>query len=162
MSVFLLTVFFPSPGDRPALPILKQQFSISELIASRGDGQNHTVGSEETGLQDHADENCLYCVGAIVLGYPTQPQVNSTHPRTGEPTHTHMRTFMSKQCKLRSWQMMFFSSRLHWLPIVGRAERPSSGGDASVQVLWGVRLQRCCRVTRLNLQHAHTWWRCLG
>ena len=93
MSVFLLKVFFPSPGDRPALPILKQQFSISELIASRGDGQNHTVGSEETGLQDHADENCLYCVGAIVLGYPTQPQVNSTHPRTGEPTHTHTHTY---------------------------------------------------------------------
>uniref|UniRef100_A0A8C9YB40 RPTOR independent companion of MTOR complex 2 n=1 Tax=Sander lucioperca TaxID=283035 RepID=A0A8C9YB40_SANLU len=44
--------------------------------------QNHTVGSEETGLQEHTEENCLYCVGAIVLGYPTQPQINSTHPRT--------------------------------------------------------------------------------
>uniref|UniRef100_A0A3Q3PZG9 Rapamycin-insensitive companion of mTOR domain-containing protein n=1 Tax=Monopterus albus TaxID=43700 RepID=A0A3Q3PZG9_MONAL len=44
--------------------------------------QNHMVGSEETGLQDHTEENCLYCVGAIVLGYPTQPQINSTHPRT--------------------------------------------------------------------------------
>ncbi|XP_073322353.1 rapamycin-insensitive companion of mTOR-like isoform X1 [Pagrus major] len=75
-------LFGDGDGDRPALPILKQQFSISELIASRGDGQNHMVGSEETGLQDHADENCLYCVGAIVLGYPTQPQINSTHPRT--------------------------------------------------------------------------------
>ncbi|XP_036953309.1 rapamycin-insensitive companion of mTOR-like isoform X1 [Acanthopagrus latus] len=75
-------LFGDGDGDRPPLPILKQQFSISELIASRGDGQNHTVGSEETGLQDHADENCLYCVGAIVLGYPTQPQINSTHPRT--------------------------------------------------------------------------------
>uniref|UniRef100_A0A8C4DJX9 Rapamycin-insensitive companion of mTOR n=1 Tax=Dicentrarchus labrax TaxID=13489 RepID=A0A8C4DJX9_DICLA len=52
-------------SDRPALPILKQQFSISELIVCRGDNQNHTVGSEETGLQDHTDENCLYCVGAI-------------------------------------------------------------------------------------------------
>ncbi|KAM9359983.1 rapamycin-insensitive companion of mTOR-like [Symphorus nematophorus] len=75
-------LFGDGDGDRPPLPILKQQFSISELIASRGDNQNHTVGSEETGLQDHADENCLYCVGAIVLGYPTQPQINSTHPRT--------------------------------------------------------------------------------
>uniref|UniRef100_A0A3Q3LJB1 RPTOR independent companion of MTOR complex 2 n=1 Tax=Mastacembelus armatus TaxID=205130 RepID=A0A3Q3LJB1_9TELE len=61
--------------------ILKQQFSISELIACRGDSQNHMVGSEETGLQDHTEENCLYCVGAIVLGYPTQPQINSAHPR---------------------------------------------------------------------------------
>ncbi|XP_041792873.1 rapamycin-insensitive companion of mTOR-like [Chelmon rostratus] len=75
-------LFGDGDGDRPALPILKQQFSISELIASRGDGQNHAVGSEETGLQDHCDENCLYCVGATVLGYQTQPQINSTDPRT--------------------------------------------------------------------------------
>ncbi|XP_076586815.1 rapamycin-insensitive companion of mTOR-like isoform X1 [Chaetodon auriga] len=75
-------LFGEGDGDRPPLPILKQQFSISELIVSRGDSQNHTVGSEETGLQDHSDENCLYCVGATVLGYPTQPQINSTHPRT--------------------------------------------------------------------------------
>uniref|UniRef100_A0A8D0CW57 RPTOR independent companion of MTOR complex 2 n=1 Tax=Sander lucioperca TaxID=283035 RepID=A0A8D0CW57_SANLU len=72
----------PRAGDRPPLPALKQQFSISELIMCRGDSQNHTVGSEETGLQEHTEENCLYCVGAIVLGYPTQPQINSTHPRT--------------------------------------------------------------------------------
>ncbi|KAG8012188.1 Rapamycin-insensitive companion of mTOR [Nibea albiflora] len=53
-------LFGDGDGDRPALPILKQQFSISELIVCRGDSQNHTVGSEETGLQDHTDENCLY------------------------------------------------------------------------------------------------------
>ncbi|XP_036000428.1 rapamycin-insensitive companion of mTOR isoform X9 [Fundulus heteroclitus] len=75
-------LFGDGDGDRPALPLLKQQFSISELIASRGDAQNHLVDSEETGLQDHSEENCLYCVGASVLGYPTQPQINSTHSRT--------------------------------------------------------------------------------
>lgn len=85
--MLVLTVVTPPVGDRPALPALKQQFSISELIVCRGDTQNHTVGAEETGLQEHTEENCLYCVGAIVLGYPTQPQINSTHPRTGEQTH---------------------------------------------------------------------------
>lgn len=85
----MLAVVIASVGDRPALPILKQQFSISELIVNRGDCPNHTVGLDETGLQDHTDENCLYCVGAIVLGYPTQPQINSTHTRAGEQTHTH-------------------------------------------------------------------------
>uniref|UniRef100_A0A8C2WG10 RPTOR independent companion of MTOR complex 2 n=1 Tax=Cyclopterus lumpus TaxID=8103 RepID=A0A8C2WG10_CYCLU len=75
-------LFGDGDGDRPALPSLKQQFSISELIVCRGDSQNHMVGSEETGLQEHTEENCLYCVGASVLGYPTQPQINSTHPRT--------------------------------------------------------------------------------
>ncbi|XP_047237801.1 rapamycin-insensitive companion of mTOR-like isoform X3 [Girardinichthys multiradiatus] len=75
-------LFGDGDGDRPALPLLKQQFSISELIASRGDTQNNMVDSEETGLQDHCEENCLYCVGASVLGYLSQPQINSTHSRT--------------------------------------------------------------------------------
>ncbi|XP_026198980.1 rapamycin-insensitive companion of mTOR isoform X2 [Anabas testudineus] len=75
-------LFGDGDGDRPAVPVLRQQFSISELVVCRGDTQNFTVGSEETGLQEHTEENCLYCVGAIVLGYPTQPQINSTHPRT--------------------------------------------------------------------------------
>ncbi|XP_060927860.1 rapamycin-insensitive companion of mTOR-like isoform X2 [Limanda limanda] len=75
-------LFGDGDGDRPAIPLLKQQFSISELIVCRGDTQNHTVGLDETGLQDHSEENCLYCVGAIVLGYPTQPQFNSTQPCT--------------------------------------------------------------------------------
>ncbi|XP_062239274.1 rapamycin-insensitive companion of mTOR-like isoform X2 [Platichthys flesus] len=75
-------LFGDGDGDRPAIPLLKQQFSISELIVCRGDTQNHTVGLDETGLQDHSEENCLYCVGAIVLGYPPQPQFNSTQPCT--------------------------------------------------------------------------------
>ncbi|XP_076010230.1 rapamycin-insensitive companion of mTOR-like isoform X2 [Genypterus blacodes] len=73
---------FGDGDDRPSIPVLKQQFSISELMASRGEGQNGLHGSEETGLQDHSDENCLYCVGALVLGYPTQPLINSTHSRS--------------------------------------------------------------------------------
>uniref|UniRef100_A0A3Q1KBB7 RPTOR independent companion of MTOR, complex 2 a n=1 Tax=Anabas testudineus TaxID=64144 RepID=A0A3Q1KBB7_ANATE len=82
MRAFHVTIVLRSVGDRPAVPVLRQQFSISELVVCRGDTQNFTVGSEETGLQEHTEENCLYCVGAIVLGYPTQPQINSTHPRT--------------------------------------------------------------------------------
>lgn len=80
----ILVYLCASAGDRPALPVLKQQFSISELTSGRGDCQNHMMGTEETGLQDHTDENCLYCVGAIVLGYPTQPHINSTHAETGK------------------------------------------------------------------------------
>lgn len=73
-------LFGDGDGER-TIPLLKQQFSISELIASRGENQNHLFDSEETGLQDHSEENCLYCVGSSVLGYYTQPQLN-THPRT--------------------------------------------------------------------------------
>lgn len=73
-------LFGDGDGER-TIPLLKQQFSISELIASRGENQNHLFDSEETGLQEHTEENCLYCVGSSVLGYCTQPQLN-THPRT--------------------------------------------------------------------------------
>ncbi|XP_010875023.2 rapamycin-insensitive companion of mTOR isoform X2 [Esox lucius] len=66
----------------PPIPLLKQQFSISELMANRENNQNHPVGPQETGLQEHTDHNCLYCVGATVLGHHTQPQINNTHTRT--------------------------------------------------------------------------------
>lgn len=75
-------LFGDGDGDHPPLPSLKQQFSISELIVCRGDSQTHTVGLDETGLQEHTEENCLYCVGSSVLGYPTRPPINNTHPRT--------------------------------------------------------------------------------
>ncbi|KAM8865144.1 rapamycin-insensitive companion of mTOR-like isoform 1-T1 [Synchiropus picturatus] len=75
-------LFGDGDGERPAIPILKQQFSISELIVNRGDCPNHIVGSDETGLQDHSDDNCLFCVGSSALGYTAQPQINSTRPRT--------------------------------------------------------------------------------
>lgn len=75
-------LFGDGDGERPPIPVLRQQFSISELIANRGDGQNHTLGADDSGLQEHTEENCLYCVGAVVLGYPAQPLINGTHSRT--------------------------------------------------------------------------------
>ncbi|CAL1616253.1 unnamed protein product [Knipowitschia caucasica] len=74
-------LFGDGEGGERTIPLLKQQFSISELMASRGENHNHMFDSEETGLQDHSEDNCLYCVGASVLGYCTQPQLD-THPRT--------------------------------------------------------------------------------
>ncbi|XP_034025756.1 rapamycin-insensitive companion of mTOR-like isoform X1 [Thalassophryne amazonica] len=74
-------LFGDGDGDRPTVPALRQQLSISELIATRAEGQSHSMGSEGSGLQDHTEDNCLYCVGSIVLGYPTQPQISSTQPQ---------------------------------------------------------------------------------
>lgn len=147
-----------SAGDRPALPLLKQQFSISELIALRGETQNHLVDSEDTGLQDHSEENCLYCVGASVLGYPAQPQINSTHSRTGgggegvqtRPSCRFSPFSVGVECQ--KWSLCFiFTPRLRRLPLLERSGGPSSGGDASVEVLWCVGLQRCCCVTGVHL-----------
>lgn len=135
-----------SIGDRPALPVLKQQFSISELIVHRGDTPNHMVGSEETGLQVHTEENCLYCVGAIVLGYPTQPLINSTHSRTGKLTRAHIQSFERMRIEPNRYFkecffLPIFSRRFCRLSIMGRPERPPPGGDATVKIFWGVRLQ---------------------
>uniref|UniRef100_W5K417 RPTOR independent companion of MTOR complex 2 n=1 Tax=Astyanax mexicanus TaxID=7994 RepID=W5K417_ASTMX len=47
--------------------VLKSQLSITELMAASRADQQQLLGSEETGLQEHTEENCLYCVGCRVL-----------------------------------------------------------------------------------------------
>ncbi|XP_028851215.1 rapamycin-insensitive companion of mTOR-like isoform X2 [Denticeps clupeoides] len=62
-------------------PVLRQQISISELLASerseRAAHQQAVSDAEETGLQEHSEENCLYCVGQLMMG----SHLNSTHNR---------------------------------------------------------------------------------
>ncbi|XP_030004828.1 rapamycin-insensitive companion of mTOR-like [Sphaeramia orbicularis] len=57
-------------GGRPAR--LRSQLSITELMAVSRAEQQQILGSEETGLQEHNDNNCLYCVGVSVLGFSSQ------------------------------------------------------------------------------------------
>ncbi|XP_043925810.1 rapamycin-insensitive companion of mTOR [Protopterus annectens] len=51
-------------GDSGRRPFqgFRQQISITELLASNRSDSNHLLDSEDTGLQDHTDSNCLYCV----------------------------------------------------------------------------------------------------
>ncbi|XP_071322284.1 rapamycin-insensitive companion of mTOR-like isoform X2 [Trachinotus anak] len=60
----------PSDGQRPER--LPSQLSITELMAVSREEQQLMLGSEETGLQEHTDNNCLYCAGLCVLGYNSQ------------------------------------------------------------------------------------------
>ncbi|KAM9338346.1 rapamycin-insensitive companion of mTOR-like [Symphorus nematophorus] len=55
-----------SDGCRPSR--LRSQLSITELMAVSRAEQQQMLGSEETGLQEHNDNNCLYCAGLSVLG----------------------------------------------------------------------------------------------
>ncbi|KAJ8381077.1 hypothetical protein SKAU_G00018550 [Synaphobranchus kaupii] len=91
----------PGDGTRHTTPTLRQQISITELMASSRADQQQALGSEETGLQEHCDDNCLYCVGVQVLGCLPHNQVNSTHNRTdfgdipysewcAQPIHNHL------------------------------------------------------------------------
>ncbi|KAG5841481.1 hypothetical protein ANANG_G00199950 [Anguilla anguilla] len=88
------------PGDGPRRPGLRQQLSITELVANSR-AEPLAPGSEETGLQEHRLDNCLYCVGVQVLGCLPHNQVTSTHTRTdfgdlpysewcGQPIHNHL------------------------------------------------------------------------
>lgn len=67
-------------------PPLKPQMSITELLNSSRSEQHHLLGDDEsTGLQEHTEQNCLYCCAINVLGSHTHSHLNNT--RTGEQTH---------------------------------------------------------------------------
>ncbi|XP_026052059.1 rapamycin-insensitive companion of mTOR-like [Carassius auratus] len=55
-----------SEGSRHS--VLRSQLSITELIAVSRSDQHQLLGADETGLQEHNEENCLYCAGLYVLG----------------------------------------------------------------------------------------------
>ncbi|XP_062867230.1 rapamycin-insensitive companion of mTOR [Trichomycterus rosablanca] len=55
-------------GDGSRHSVLKSQLSITELMAGSRADQQQLLGSEDTGLQEHTEENCLYCVVCKVLG----------------------------------------------------------------------------------------------
>ncbi|XP_051955427.1 rapamycin-insensitive companion of mTOR-like [Xyrauchen texanus] len=61
--------------------VLRSQLSITELIAVSRTDQQQLLGTEETGLQEHSDENCLYCAGIYVLG------CNSNTPTQRRPDY---------------------------------------------------------------------------
>lgn len=64
--------------------MLRQQISLTEIMnTSRSDASQFLEGTEDTGLQEHTDENCLYCVCVQILGYQPSSKVNSSYGRTG-------------------------------------------------------------------------------
>ncbi|XP_042608344.1 rapamycin-insensitive companion of mTOR-like isoform X1 [Cyprinus carpio] len=82
-------------------PVLKSQMSITELLNSSRSEQRHLLGADEsTGLQEHTEQNCLYCSALTVLGSHTHSHLNNTHTRTdlsdgfsqwhSQPSHNHL------------------------------------------------------------------------
>uniref|UniRef100_A0A8C1AP12 RPTOR independent companion of MTOR, complex 2 a n=1 Tax=Cyprinus carpio carpio TaxID=630221 RepID=A0A8C1AP12_CYPCA len=82
-------------------PALKSQMSITELLNSSRSEQRHLLGADEsTGLQEHTEQNCLYCSALAVLGSHTHSHLNNTHTRTdlsdgfsqwhSQPSHNHL------------------------------------------------------------------------
>ncbi|NXD09080.1 RICTR protein, partial [Nothocercus nigrocapillus] len=64
--------------------MLRQQISLTEIMnTSRSDASQFLENTEDTGLQEHTDENCLYCVCIQILGYQPNNKVNSSYSRAG-------------------------------------------------------------------------------
>ncbi|KAM6289694.1 rapamycin-insensitive companion of mTOR isoform 2-T2 [Aegotheles albertisi] len=72
-----------------------------------GDASQFLENTEDTGLQEHTDENCLYCVCIQILGYQPNNKVNSSYSRTdfsdipytdwcGQTVHNHLDVHSSK------------------------------------------------------------------
>ncbi|NXB07490.1 RICTR protein, partial [Cnemophilus loriae] len=88
--------------------MLRQQISLTEIMnTSRSDASQFLEGTEDTGLQEHTDENCLYCVCIQILGYQPNTKVSSSYNRTdfsdipytdwcGQTIHNHLDVHSSK------------------------------------------------------------------
>uniref|UniRef100_A0A663FB05 RPTOR independent companion of MTOR complex 2 n=1 Tax=Aquila chrysaetos chrysaetos TaxID=223781 RepID=A0A663FB05_AQUCH len=110
-------VFAPDAGGLPSgtsdvvkspFQMLRQQISLTEIMnTSRSDASQFLENMEDTGLQEHTDENCLYCVCIQILGYqPNNKRYNilfmsdfSDIPYTdwcGQTIHNHLDVHSSK------------------------------------------------------------------
>nr|XP_054508656.1 rapamycin-insensitive companion of mTOR isoform X3 [Agelaius phoeniceus] len=88
--------------------MLRQQISLTEIMnTSRSDACQFLEGTEDTGLQEHTDENCLYCVCVQILGYQPNTKVSSSYNRAdfsdipytdwcGQTIHNHLDVHSSK------------------------------------------------------------------
>ncbi|XP_065511623.1 rapamycin-insensitive companion of mTOR isoform X1 [Caloenas nicobarica] len=110
-------VFAPDAGGLPSgtsdvvkspFQMLRQQISLTEIMnTSRSDASQFLEDTEDTGLQEHTDENCLYCVCIQILGYQPNNKVNSSYSRAdfsdipytdwcGQTIHNHLDVHSSK------------------------------------------------------------------
>uniref|UniRef100_A0A8B9ZIU1 Rapamycin-insensitive companion of mTOR n=1 Tax=Anas platyrhynchos TaxID=8839 RepID=A0A8B9ZIU1_ANAPL len=86
--------------------MLQQQISLTEIMnTSHSDTSQFLENTEDNGLQEHTDENCLYCVCIQILGYQPNNKVNSSYshfsdiPCTdwcGQTIHNHLDVHSSK------------------------------------------------------------------
>uniref|UniRef100_A0A803YSV0 RPTOR independent companion of MTOR complex 2 n=1 Tax=Meleagris gallopavo TaxID=9103 RepID=A0A803YSV0_MELGA len=110
-------VFAPEAGGLPSgtsdavkspFQMLRQQISLTEIMnTSRSDASQFLENTEDTGLQEHTDENCLYCVCIQILGYQFKNILNVICPKfnfsdipytdwCGQTIHNHLDVHSSK------------------------------------------------------------------
>ncbi|XP_029434237.1 LOW QUALITY PROTEIN: rapamycin-insensitive companion of mTOR [Rhinatrema bivittatum] len=75
-------------GDflRSPFQALRQQISLTEIMNSNlSDASKFLENIEDTGLQEHTDDNCLYCVCIHILNCHHNKPLNSTYSHTDFP-----------------------------------------------------------------------------
>uniref|UniRef100_A0A671Q8I3 Rapamycin-insensitive companion of mTOR-like n=1 Tax=Sinocyclocheilus anshuiensis TaxID=1608454 RepID=A0A671Q8I3_9TELE len=72
-------------------PPLKLQMSITELLNSSRSEHQHLLGADEsTGLQEHTEQNCLYCCAITVLGSHTHNLSDGFSQWHSQSSHNHL------------------------------------------------------------------------
>ncbi|XP_051876078.1 rapamycin-insensitive companion of mTOR isoform X2 [Pristis pectinata] len=74
-----------SPCSRSPFQELRSQISFTEAMLKASEDAPSVDAIEETGLQEHTDDSCLYCVCLKILGCPPNSQCASTLNRAGFP-----------------------------------------------------------------------------
>ncbi|XP_039203875.1 rapamycin-insensitive companion of mTOR isoform X1 [Crotalus tigris] len=82
--------------------MLRQQISLTEIMnTSRSDASQFLENMEDTGLQEHTEDNCLYCVCTYILDCQHNNKLNSAYSHTefsdipysdwcGKAMHNHL------------------------------------------------------------------------
>uniref|UniRef100_UPI00398E897F rapamycin-insensitive companion of mTOR isoform X1 n=2 Tax=Pristiophorus japonicus TaxID=55135 RepID=UPI00398E897F len=74
-----------SPCSRSPYQELRPQISFTEAMLKASEDAPSVDATEETGLQEHTDDSCLYCVCLQILGCPPNSQCASTLNRADFP-----------------------------------------------------------------------------
>uniref|UniRef100_A0A8C8EA23 RPTOR independent companion of MTOR complex 2 n=1 Tax=Otus sunia TaxID=257818 RepID=A0A8C8EA23_9STRI len=108
--------------------MLRQQISLTEIMnTSHSDASQFLENTEDTGLQEHTDENCLYCVCIQNLGYQPNNKMNSSCSRVDlTMDNTYINTYLcvcvynakTDLCSVRLSQSKAIMFKLHTVEFV--------------------------------------------
>ncbi|KAM6975890.1 rapamycin-insensitive companion of mTOR-like [Tautogolabrus adspersus] len=118
-----------SEGGRPAR--LRSQLSITELL-NRVD-QNQILASEETGLQDHNQTNCLYCSGLTVMG-------SSSEDRDADPTDAPLCPERLSPAPSQQLEVLVQTDPSGGSACTDSVSQGSAGSQHSTEMVLGVKL----------------------
>lgn len=102
--------------------LLRQQMSLTEIMNSiHSDASLFLESTEDTGLQEHTDDNCLYCVCIEILGFQPSNQLSAICSHSGEwlcPsrwTHLSLNLLQSQVISQPDWSSLLLHS--HYLSL---------------------------------------------